>query len=534
MGPLVAFYGSEGEMADSSSSMTERSDFVLPPGFLFGVSNAAYQVEGGYNRSGGPCNNWAEWEREGKVEDPGDTCRFWERYREHIDLAASLGLNAFRLSLEWARLQPASATGRSSPPPWDEQALDRYADVVGAVMEAGMEPVVTLHHFTHPSWCGTDLWLEDSSPDLFGGFAAYAARGVNERLINAGKNTIRVWVTINEPNLLGLLTYVTGEHPHDKKGIPAAKHASENLTIAHVRAYNALHDLYEEKGWERPLVSFNNYCMCFYPLDKAGFDLVRAPDLGIPRSGLRAHIKARKEDWDRRFLRLAEERWGRRSFQTFYYRFINAVYGRLANPLGSKRAIDAIYGSPRKQLVDYLGLDIYDPFSPAMAPKLPTPRRLREREPLLHTPLWENRYDPREFGGVIRGYAEGAGTLPILVLESGMCHRQARGGAAVPRRDGLTRDVFLRRMLQEMMSCLKEDIPIRAYSFWSLTDNYEWGSFEPRFGLHEYDFEQAAIEENDGQGVAAGKIYAELIAAMRSGDPDEISRAFAKEDGGRE
>ncbi|RJP29308.1 MAG: glycoside hydrolase family 1 protein [Actinobacteria bacterium] len=493
-----------------------RSDFALPPDFLFGVSNAAYQVEGGYNLPGGPYNNWAEWEREGKVEKPGETCRFWDRYREHIDLAASLGLNAFRLSLEWARLQPAAA-GKASPPAWDEAACDRYAEMVGAVLDAGMEPVVTLHHFTHPAWCGADFWLDEGSPQAFAGFCAHAARDVNERLVKAGRRPIRIWVTINEPNLLGLLTYVSGEHPHGKMGISSAKRAFENLTIAHVLAYNALHDLYEEMGWDTPRVSFNNYCMCFYPLDKAGFDLVRAPSLGISRSGLEEYIRAKKEDWDRRFSSLADERWGHGSFPARYYRFINWVYGKLTNPLGSRRAIEAIYASPRTALVDYLGLDIYDPFTPAAAPKFPTPRRLREKEPLLHTPLWENRYDPREFGGVIRGYAEGAGSLPIYVLESGMCHRQPRDAAAIPRSDGLTRDVFLERMLGEVVSCIREGISVEAYSFWSLTDNYEWGSFEPRFGLHEYDFSRGEIKESDGQGIPAGKVYGDLIAALKSG-----------------
>ncbi len=499
---------------------------VFPPGFLFGVSNSAYQVEGGYNRPGGPYNNWAEWEREGKVEDPGGTCRFWERFREHIELAARLGLNAFRMSLEWARLQPSASAGKAPPPPWDESALDRYAEIIGSVMEAGMEPVVTLHHFTHPAWCGVDLWLDDSSPDLFASYCSRAANGVNERLIEKGKYPIRFWVTINEPNLLGLLAYITGEHPHGKKGINAARRAGENLSIAHIRAYNALHDLYEERGWEAPRVGFNNYCMCFYPLDKAGFDLVLAPSRGISRAELREYLHARKEAWDQRFSQLADTRWGHGSFQARYYRFINRVYGRLADPLGWERAIDAAYASPRERLVDYLGLDIYDPFAAANAPKLPTPRRLREREPLLHTPLWENRYDPREFGEVIRGYAEDAGGLPILVLENGMCHRQPLGAAAVPRRDGLTRDVFLRRMLGEVASCLREGIDIGAYSFWSLTDNYEWGSFEPRFGLYEYDFIRGEIKETDGLGVPAGKVFGEIVSAARSGDPERLELAL--------
>ncbi len=513
-------------MEDRNARERGRPAAAFPPHFLFGVSNAAYQVEGGYNRPGGPHNNWAEWEREGRVEDPGDTCRFWDRYREHVELASSLGLNAFRMSLEWARLQPAASPGKAPPPSWDEGALDRYAEMIVTVMEAGMEPVVTLHHFTHPAWCGADLWLDEASPRLFAAYCARAARRVNERLVGKGRSPIRVWVTINEPNLLGLLTYVTGEHPHGKKGIAAARRASENLTIAHVRAYNALHDLYEEEGWERPQVGFNNYCMCFYPLDKAGFDLVRAPSRGIRRHGLKQYLREKREDWDRRFSRLAEQRWGRGSFQYRYYRFINRLYGRLADPLGNRRAVEAVYASPRRELVDYLGLDIYDPFAAAYAPKLPTPRRLREREPLLHTPLWDNRYDPAEFGAVIRGYAWDADGLPIYVLENGMCHRRPRGAAAVPRRDGLTRDVFLRAMLGEVAACLREGIDLRAYSFWSLTDNYEWGSFEPRFGLFEYDFSRGEIKDRDGLGVAAGKVYGEIAAAARSGDQVLLKEAL--------
>lgn len=495
--------------------------FELPEGFLFGVSNSAYQVEGGYNRGGGPRNNWAEWELKGKVENPGDACRFWDGYREHIDLASSMGLNAFRLSLEWARLQPSTSAYKGSPPPWDEEALDRYADMLGAVMDAGMEPLVTLHHFTHPAWCGTDFWLDEGSPAAFAAFAGRAAREVNERIIRSGRGPIRVWVTINELNLLGLLAYVTGEHPHGKMGVAAARRASENMTVAHVRAYNAIHDLYQEKGWDRPRVSFNNYCMCFYNLDKAVFDLVRAPSLGVKRFELEEYLRARREEWDRRFGRLADRRWGARSFQNYYYRFINLVYGKLADPLDSRRAIEAVYSSPRKELVDYLGLDIYDPFTAAYAPRLPTPRRLREKEPLLHTPLWENRYDPREFGEVIRGYARDAGSLPIYVLENGMCHRQPKVGRAVERSDRLTRDVFLERMLGEVVSCVRDGVPLGAYSYWSLTDNYEWGSFEPRFGLHEFDFAGGEIKQTDGLGVNAGEAYSELIKILRAGSEEE-------------
>ena len=501
-------------------------DFELPPDFLFGASNAAFQVEGGYNRGDGPRNDWAEWERTGKVEATLEACRFWDDYAEHIDKAASLGLDGFRMSLEWARLQPTTSEQKGAPPPWDDKALDRYAEIVGAVMEAGMEPVITLHHFTHPAWCGVDFWLDDDSAEMLTAYAVKAADEVNQRLEKAGRRPIKLWVTLNEPNLLGPLAYFLGEHPHEKKGVPATRLAAENLIIAQVLSYNALHDLYEERGWDTPLVSTTTYCACFYNLDRALLDILRAPSMGVEKADLGDYLAAGAEDWNRAFLEMAVARFGRHSLQTYYYRLINHIYSRLSDASHFRRAIDAAYDSPRQRLFDYLGLDIYDPFTGAYLIKLPTPRRIKEKEPILRVALWENVYDPSEFGRVIRAHARDSGGIPVYIMESGMCHSQKKGEKPHRRFDGLTRDVFLKGMLREMVKGIKEGLPLKGYFFWSLTDNYEWGSYEPRFGLHEYDFDAGRILDNDGLGTPAGKAYAELIKALQSGDESSMRKAF--------
>ncbi|MBU4302101.1 MAG: family 1 glycosylhydrolase, partial [Actinobacteria bacterium] len=92
----------------SRSDLEELFDdgFKLPDGFMFGVANAAYQVEGGLNGPEEPLNNWAEYERSGKVEPSGEAIRFWTDYPEEVELAAGMNLNAFRLGIEWARVQP--------------------------------------------------------------------------------------------------------------------------------------------------------------------------------------------------------------------------------------------------------------------------------------------------------------------------------------------------------------------------------------------------------------------------------------------
>ncbi|HEX6596360.1 MAG TPA: family 1 glycosylhydrolase, partial [Acidimicrobiales bacterium] len=92
---------------------------VLPPGFRFGVATSGFQVEGGYNRPGLPSNNWLEWEREGRVTPAGRALDFWNRYEDVLDRAVAAGCSAFRLSVEWARCEPAA--GR-----YDEDAFARY------------------------------------------------------------------------------------------------------------------------------------------------------------------------------------------------------------------------------------------------------------------------------------------------------------------------------------------------------------------------------------------------------------------------
>ena len=77
-----------------------------PPDFAWGVSTAGYQVEGGLNGPGEPRNNWAAWEDLGRVERTGRGAAFWDRWAEDLDLAHALGINAFRMGLEWARLEP--------------------------------------------------------------------------------------------------------------------------------------------------------------------------------------------------------------------------------------------------------------------------------------------------------------------------------------------------------------------------------------------------------------------------------------------
>jgi beta-glucosidase len=147
------------------TSVEKMDDPPFPKGFLWGTATAAHQVEGGnWN------NDWWAWEHDPAspcIEPSGDACDHYHRYREDVELLAELGFNMYRFSLEWSRIEPEDGE-------FSNAALAHYEAVVAACREAGLEPIVTLHHFTTPRWVAArGGWANPDSADLF---ARYAER----------------------------------------------------------------------------------------------------------------------------------------------------------------------------------------------------------------------------------------------------------------------------------------------------------------------------------------------------------------------
>jgi len=161
----------------------------FPDGFLWGVATAGHQNEGGNDRSD-------IWFLEGVVpslfrERSGDACRAYDLYESDLDLVAGLGLNAFRFSVEWARIEPERGV-------ISEEALDHYEAVVDAAIARGLAPLVTFNHFASPHWfSAAGSWLADDAPELFAAQVSRVMTRFGDRIAAA--------VTINEPNLEQLL-----------------------------------------------------------------------------------------------------------------------------------------------------------------------------------------------------------------------------------------------------------------------------------------------------------------------------------------
>ncbi len=209
-----------------------EASFHFPRGFLWGSATAAHQVEGGNTN-----NNWARWESEpGRIihdQKAGLACDWWGgRWREDLERARDTGQNAHRLSIEWSRVQPA-------PDRWDDEALARYVEIARWLVDNGMTPMVTLHHFSDPLWLvEMGGWENDDTPALFARFV--------RRAVTALKDYVSLWTTVNEPNVYALSGWVEGLFPPGKRDLALAARVVVNLIRGHAAAYRVIHELQPE------------------------------------------------------------------------------------------------------------------------------------------------------------------------------------------------------------------------------------------------------------------------------------------------
>jgi len=497
--------------------------------FFWGVATSAYQSEGGYNGPGQPQTNWAKAEAVGDVMISGNGAGFWTMYPEDFARCRDMGLNAFRLGIEWSRVQPGGIALRPGEPapPFDFHALECYAKMLAACRQNGLEPVVTLHHFVHPAWLGVDPWLEPDVLEHFGTYVSTSIRHLNDTLVQRyGMPLIRYYITVNEPNTLALNTYLGNQFPGSARpGISTVNRCCNQLLSAHIHAYNIIHDLYELRGWESPMVTVNNYCSDLYWSDKLLLDLLNVRENGIPREQVVAHIveKASKFNAALQNARIPLHRDAVYYFGALVKRICDWVGHRFFDTTHFTALLDTVYNSPRTRLFDYLGLDYYDPFM-AHAFRIPViwDHEFKNKSfcswimASISSKWWDWRVFPRGLHFFCSYYSGDFGNRPILIAENGMALRRRPDNSHTNRRDRFNRSKFLRLHVDEVVKIVNEGIPLFGYLHWSLFDNYEWGSFTPRFGLFSLDYTRSTNRlVEDHLRDRPSETYAALIREAR-------------------
>jgi beta-glucosidase/6-phospho-beta-glucosidase/beta-galactosidase len=485
--------------------------------FFFGVANAPYLCEGGYNYPDGMKNSYGVLELSDKIQRSKETIRFWTNYEEQIRLAASLGLNAFRMGVDWSRIQPSTSQEPHDSPPWDKTALDHYADIIEMVINHDMQPIITLHHFTHPGWVPLDMWLSDEGPTMLINYEQRVVDEINTRLKARGSDIMRHFLVYNEPNLIPLIYHHSGLFPIQEQGDKYLLPAYDTMLSHYVKAYDKIYDLFEEKGWGEPHVGFTIANLCAYEMDKQLDDLVRLRTWGVTREDAPAKIAECREAWLKHLDPLARSQHTDEQY-TRYLDMIKMTSERLA-PEKFVKTLDALYASPRTKKLDYLSVNVYDPFG------MP-----RNGDDQMGTPWDEFPMD----GEVYRTFILATNDfndegLPVYMGENSLANLQPIGEKAKPRPDGWTRERYLKTYLMEMIRCMKEGVPIKGYLYWSLVDDFEWqAGFPPRLGLYNYDYVNHKIRDTDGFGEPSGEIYKHLVASLRSGEKSKVQMAFSR------
>ncbi|HEX9797917.1 MAG TPA: family 1 glycosylhydrolase [Anaerolineales bacterium] len=397
----------------------------FPEGFLWGTATAAHQVEGD-----NWTNDWSRWEQEPdrirQGHKAGKACDWWGgRWAEDLDRAAADGQNAHRLSVEWSRLQPA-------PDRWDDSALEAYRQLVSGAAERGLQPVVTLHHFTNPIWLAEQGgWL---NPQVIGHFERFASR-----VVEGLADRVAFWVTINEPNVYAYAAHASGDFPPGGRSIGDALQVIANMTRAHAAAYRAIHRLQPHA-----LVGLAHHyrgmqpSLAWSPLD--------------------------------RFL------VGLRS-STFNDAIPNALMTGELRLLNRRLAIPEA-----KDTQDYFGLNYYT--AERVRFDLTRPSELFGHgyfpEELPVSPDGFIADDPDGFRRALR-WAKGFG-LPIYVLENG-CEDP----------DDEFRRHYLAGHLRKLWDAVNFNWQVKGYFHWSLVDNFEWErGWTQRFGLWQLDLQSQA------------------------------------------
>lgn len=213
----------------------------FPEKFLWGAATAAHQVEGNNTQ-----NDWWQWEQRGGGREPSlAACMHYSRYREDFDLAKSLGHTCHRLSVEWSRIEPRRGE-------FSAEAAAHYRDVIAALRERGLEPVVTLHHFTNPAWFAQQGgWAGSRAVEYF---CAYV-----ERIVAELAGSVTYWVTINEPLIYLYYGFIAGDWPPNVRSLPEALKVRSNFIRAHIAAYRLIHRIYAGRSLMPPLVSIAHH-----------------------------------------------------------------------------------------------------------------------------------------------------------------------------------------------------------------------------------------------------------------------------------
>lgn len=454
----------------------------FPDDFVWGSATSAYQIEGAWQEGGKGLSVWDAFAHTPGKTSGGDTgdvaCNHYHRFREDVALMADLGLDAYRFSISWPRIQP---TGRG---PANPNGLRFYSDLIDELLAHGITPYVTLHHWDLPLTLQLehDGWLSPRMADFFADYARLCFRHFGDR--------VRHWITLNEPWVTAILGYGEGVFA------PGRVSPDEPYRVGHemLRAHGAAVEVYrrEFQSAQGGVIGMANNC-----------------------------------DWREAATDTPEDHAAAQRALEFYLGwFADPLYhgdypASMRERLGDRLPVFSDEDRARlKGSSDFFGLNHYTthlvshvdgggPSVPASNAGIASDQDIA----LTTDPAWEVTamgwpIVPDGCRKLLEWIDARYDRPPILITENGCAFDDTWVDGRV---DDSARVRYFEGYVEACRDALASGVRLLGYFPWSFLDNFEWASgYSKRFGLHHVDFATGTRTPK-----ASAHWYRDLIASQR-------------------
>ena len=432
----------------------------FPKDFVWGTATSSYQIEGAAKIGGKGPSIWDAFSGiPGKTHN-GETgeiaCDHYHRYKEDIQLMKNMGVKAYRFSIAWSRVMP---TGKDKV---NEEGIQFYSDLINALLEAGIEPWVTLYHWDLPLalQLEDDGWLGASISDYFAAYADLCFSRFGDRVKN--------WITLNEPWVVAILGYGQGVFAPGRLSNSEPYLAAHQLILAHGKSVKLYREKYAyQKGqigitnngdWREPLTDSDldkqaaeralEFFLAWFadPVYKGDY-----PQVMKDRLGHRLPVFSDKE---KELIKGSSDFFGLNHYTTMY----------AAHDDGTETGQN-VYGNGGISEDQDVSLSLDPDWKVTLMQWAVVPWGCKK---LLE---WiDERYDSPE----------------IYITENGCAYPDELIDGVVNDQNRLE---FYRSYLAACNEAIENGIKLKGYFAWSFMDNFEWASgYDKRFGLHYVDF----------------------------------------------
>src|SRR5665647_129747 len=414
--------------------------------FIWGVSTAAYQIEGGWDMHSKGKSIWDEFvKRKGKIfqNQTGDiACDFYNRYSKDISLMAELNISNYRFSISWSRIFP-DGTGNVNP-----DGIDFYNRVIDFCIEKNITPWITLYHWDLPQQLQQKGgWVNRNIVDWFAEFVTCCVRNFGDRVTN--------WIVINEPMVFTGAGYFLGVHAPGKKGLNNFLAATHHAALCQARGGSIIKALLPQSN-----VGTTFSCSHIEPYRNVGKDIIAAKKVDALLNRL----------------------------------FIEPLLGLgyPANDLKILQRIEKfIKHDDEKNLafnMDFIGVQNYTremvshtTFMPFMQAKI-----IKANKRNVETTLMNWEVYPESIYNILKKYSSYKNMPPLMVTENGAAFTDVlcNGEVHDPKRVK-----YLKDNITQVQRAKQEGVNVTGYFVWTFLDNFEWAEgYYPRFGLVFVDF----------------------------------------------